>query len=264
MGTTIFYFSATGNSLALARSIADEIGDTELVSIPKALENPVDASGSKLGLIFPVYAWGLPRVVVDFVKRFRPREGQYVFAIATCGETPGGTLNQLRKILRKNGVDLAAGFVVTANSYHPAAESNPAIKLVRNLDKNPIPQPAEKRLPEIVATIKNGQAHPPEASSFVANFVGGMFYPVAIGSFKKTGQDYTVNDNCNACRTCERICPQKNISMADNKPTWQDNCEMCFACFQWCPQKAIQYKGITPIDGKRHNPQVTVKEMLLR
>jgi ferredoxin len=167
-------------------------------------------------------------------------------------------------MLRKNGADLAAGFVVRANSYHPAAENNPLITFVGNLDKNPMPKPTEERLPEITATIKNSQPHPPETSSFAANFVGGMFYPVALNTFQKTGQDYTVNDNCNTCRTCERVCPRKNISMVDGKPSWQDDCEMCFACFQWCPQKAIQYRGLTPSDDKRRNSQVTVKEMLLR
>jgi flavodoxin len=39
METMIFYFSATGNSLAVARSIADGLGNTELVSIPQAMEN---------------------------------------------------------------------------------------------------------------------------------------------------------------------------------------------------------------------------------
>ncbi len=263
METTIFYFSATGNSLALARSIANEIGGTELVPIPQAIENHVDTSGSKLGLVFPVYAWGLPRIVVDFVKQLKPRDGQYIFAVATCGGTPGGTLNQLRRILRKNGADLDASFVVRANSYHPAAESNPLITFVRNLDKKPT-KSVEERLPEITATIKNSQNHPPETSSFAANFVGGMFYPAALSSFQKTGRDYAVNDKCNACRTCEKVCPRKNISMVDDKPSWQDDCEMCFACLQWCPQKAIQYKGITPSDEKRHNPQVAVKEMLLR
>jgi ferredoxin len=264
MEIKIFYFSATGNSLVVARSIANEVGDTELVPIPQAMENHVDASESMLGLVFPVYAWGLPRIVADFVKQIKLRDSQYIFAVATCGGTPGGTLNQLRKMLRKNGADLAAGFVVKANSYHPAAESNPLITFVRNLDKNPTPKPAEERLPGITATIKSGQTHPPETSSFAANFVGRMFYPAALSSFQQTGKDYTVSDNCNTCRTCERVCPRKNISMVDGRPSWRDNCEMCFACLQWCPQKAIQYRGVTPNDGKRHNPQVTTKEMLLR
>ena len=138
------------------------------------------------------------------------------------------------------------------------------IAFVQNLDKNPIPGSAEERLPEITAAIKNGQTHPPETSSFATNLVGGAFYPIALKTFQKTGQDYAVNDNCNSCRICERVCPRKNISLVDGRPSWLDDCEMCFACLQWCPQKAIQYRGVTPSDGKRHNPQVAAKEMLLR
>jgi hypothetical protein len=104
--------------LALARSIANEIGKAKPIPIPQAMENPVDASGTKLGLVFPVYAWRLPRIVADFVKQLKPRDDQYIFAVAMCGGTPGGALNQLRKMLRKNDADLAASFVVHANSYH--------------------------------------------------------------------------------------------------------------------------------------------------
>lgn len=264
METKIFYFSGTGNSLAVARDIADGLGNAEFVSIPQAMENHIDTSGSKLGLVFPVYAWGLPRIVADFVKQLKPRDGQYIFAVATCGGTPGGALNQLHRMLRKNGAELAAGFVVREGNHTPLTSDDPLTALVRNLDRSPLPKLAEERLPEIVTTFENSQKHRPETSSFAANSVGGLLYLGAFSAFKRAARDYSVNGSCNACRICERVCPRKNISMVDGKPSWQDDCEMCFACLQWCPQKAIQYKGVTPSDGKRHNPLVAVKEMLLR
>jgi flavodoxin len=71
MITQIFYFSATGNSLALARNIAMELGETELISIPKVSGNCVTATAPRIGLVFPVYAWGLPRIVADFIKELK-------------------------------------------------------------------------------------------------------------------------------------------------------------------------------------------------
>ena len=38
METTIFYFSATGNSLSLSRNLANELGNCEVVSIAKVHE----------------------------------------------------------------------------------------------------------------------------------------------------------------------------------------------------------------------------------
>ena len=40
MKTQLFYFSGTGNSLRVAKDLAAILGDTEVVSIPKAMKNP--------------------------------------------------------------------------------------------------------------------------------------------------------------------------------------------------------------------------------
>ena len=58
MQTTIFYFSTTGNSLVMARSIAAGLGETQLVSIPKIKYDQIDVTTQRIGIIFPVYAWG--------------------------------------------------------------------------------------------------------------------------------------------------------------------------------------------------------------
>ena len=60
MKTTIFYFSATGNSLSVARDIAGHLGNTELVSIPCYLQNPQKVDSPRIGLVFPVHIFGLP------------------------------------------------------------------------------------------------------------------------------------------------------------------------------------------------------------
>ena len=119
MKTSIYYFSGTGNSLAVARSIANELGETDVIPIPKAMHGDPDLAAPRLGLVFPVYVWGLPRTVADFVKQLKPHNGQYVFAVTTCGGTPGGTLLQLQRLLRKNGSDLDAGFVVREANNTP-------------------------------------------------------------------------------------------------------------------------------------------------
>jgi len=49
----IFYFSGTGNSLSIARDIAERLGDSEI----KKIKDPVYSSGvsENIGLVFPVY-----------------------------------------------------------------------------------------------------------------------------------------------------------------------------------------------------------------
>jgi flavodoxin/ferredoxin len=264
MKTDIYYFSGTGNSLAVAQRIADELGDTHLISIPIAVQNGLDTTAPRLGLVFPVYVWGLPRMVADFVRRLKPRNAQYVFAVTSCGGTAGGTLLQLQRMLRRNGANLDAGFVVRGANNTPMTSDDPLIRFVRNLNKKPLPPYASERLPVIVSAIKNGQRHKPESSSAATNLLGGLLWTAAIQTLKQSGRDYWVDEKCNLCGLCEKICPRENIEIVDDQVTWQRDCELCFGCLQWCPQEAIQYKDVTRTTGRSHHPDVKIRDMLLR
>ena len=68
----IFYFTGTGNSLYAAQNVAAKQGD-KLISIAECLKNnTVDFTlrdDEKIGFVFPIYFWGLPTIVVDFISR---------------------------------------------------------------------------------------------------------------------------------------------------------------------------------------------------
>lgn len=263
MKTTVFYFSATGSSLNVARKIAAGLGETELISIPKAMGDQVDASTPRIGLIFPVYAWGMPRIVSDFLKRLELHKGQYIFAIAVNAGCPGGTLKQLSKILRRQGVQLNAGFTVSEANYTLLSSKNGLINFVSRIG-GAMPKSSAERLPEILEVIKNKQKHHPETSAWGANLLGGLMHGMAIQAFKFGDGDFWANDQCNHCETCVRICPRGNISLKDGKPVWNHDCELCFACSQWCPQAAIQYQKESQSIKRTHHPEVLLKDMLLR
>lgn len=263
MKTTIYYFSATGSSLNAARQIAAGLGDTELVAIPKALGEQVDATAPRIGLVFPVYAWGLPRIVGDFLKKLVFHQGQYLFAVAVNAGCPGGTLKQLSKILRRQGARLNAGFVVREANYTLLSDNNGLINFVSRIG-GPAPKSTAERLPEILETLKNNQDHPPETSAWGANLVGGLMHGMAIQAFKSADSDFWVDERCNHCGTCVRICPRGNIRLKEGKPAWNHDCELCFACSQWCPQEAIQYQKESQGVKRSHHPEVRLPEMMLR
>lgn len=262
MTTKIFYFSATGNSLNIARKIANGLGETELVPIPKVMNDRIYESAPKIGLVFPVYAWGMPRIVADFIKKLKLHKEQYIFAVAVSAGNPGGTLVQLKKILRRKGVNLNAGFVVKEANYS-ILNKNALINFVRSIAGG-IPKSGEERLPEILATIQNKRNHRPETSAWGANLFGSLFHGMAIQVFKKADKGYWVDDKCNNCQTCERICPRGNIRIKGGRPVWNHNCELCFACIQWCPQEAIQYQNGTQGTTRSHHPDIKLKDMILR
>ena len=117
-------FSGTGNSLHAARLLAQELHDrvADMAALdPSAVTSADPVSGAPadgglqsegvLGFVFPVYGWGLPRVVSSFISRL-PRPGRqaptYVYAVLTCGDDIGRTDRLLRRALRKRGYPLHA------------------------------------------------------------------------------------------------------------------------------------------------------------
>ncbi|QZY53873.1 EFR1 family ferrodoxin [Crassaminicella profunda] len=266
MQTTIYYFSATGNSLAMAKKIATHLGNTKLISIPKLInQNEITVMTSKVGFIFPVYAWGMPRIVADFVEKLKFKNTEYAFAIATNAGTIAGTLLQLQKALKKSNIHLNAGFSVTAPNHTPLSEDGLAIiKFMHSISGKQVYASYEERLSEIVSIVKNNQPHKIETTSWLSNKVGSFLYKGAMKTFQVADQNFSVNENCTHCNKCVTVCPRNNIKMKENKPVWLNNCELCFACFEWCPMEAIQYKG-TPKDLKRsHNDEVTYEEIIAK
>jgi flavodoxin len=67
----IYYFSGTGNSKWVAGEIAKRTGDTAQ-SIPELIRDGPTAvyvgADCSIGLVFPVYAWGVPELVERFCR----------------------------------------------------------------------------------------------------------------------------------------------------------------------------------------------------
>jgi ferredoxin len=262
VGTKIFYFSTTGNSLVLARALACGLGGAELVSIPKAAGGPVSVSAERVGFVFPVYAWGLPRIVVEFLKGLKLEGKPYAFAVATCGGTPSRTLPELRKLLRCAGADLHAGFVCREGS-NTVVDDPGFILFAKRLNRIRYPSGAE-RLPEMLSVIMEKRKHAPDTSSFLSNCFGGMMHGLmglAGDKLKLADSGYSVDENCKGCRTCERVCPRGNVRVEGGRPVWRHNCEMCNACIQWCPNHAIHVANET---CRYHNPSIKAEDLMLR
>lgn len=113
MSTIIYYFTGTGNSLYCARRIGDLLGDTTIVPIESEVENIALLKADNIGVVFPVYAFGLPNVVKQFIKHLSSdNKGKYFFAVATNGGRVAGTLVLTRRMLGARGIKLSAGYSV--------------------------------------------------------------------------------------------------------------------------------------------------------
>ena len=264
MKTNIFYFSATGNSLDFAKKLTKELNAENLTAISELIGNDnIQCNSERIGIICPVYAWGLPRIVNDFLEKLKVQGNPYIFAIVSCVGIPGKTLKVVESILHKKGLNLGAGFIIKA-PCSSLAKKNSLDNIIIRLDrKKKHLKTGEDRLTEIVSKIKSLSTHKPETSSWPANYFGSIFHEYGVDFFKKASQDFEVSDKCTACGTCVRVCPRANIMLQSKKPIFSDNCEFCHACIQWCPEFAITHPNFEPDKKQYRNTNVKLNELIV-
>jgi flavodoxin/ferredoxin len=254
--TTIFYFTATGNSLKVARDLADQLGDAELVSIPRTADAAVGAQSEATGVVFPTYFGGLPLIVRRFLETWQP--APYVFAITTCGGMAGGSLKQMARMLRSRGTVLSAGFAVNMpGNYARLYGANPPERQQRYFATE------QGRIEAIAETVRQRQTGPIESSFFLPSWGLALLYRFyfAAGAARQDGI-FWADENCNGCGVCCQVCPVANIELRDARPAWLHHCEQCYACLQWCPQEAIQANRKTPLRQRYRNPGVALKDII--
>lgn len=106
---SIYYFSATGNSLKLSQDIAAAFGGAGLFRMTPSAG--ITVSDSRIvGFIFPVYMGGLPGIVRRFLESYPFRKGVYYFSIGTYYTYKGCAVSVVDKIMSGKGVRLDYGY----------------------------------------------------------------------------------------------------------------------------------------------------------
>ena len=81
----VFYFTATGNSLYIAKQL-----ENEPVSIPQVINNPtLTFEDDKIGIVCPVYGHEMPKMVKEFIRKATFKT-DYFYIILTFGALHGG------------------------------------------------------------------------------------------------------------------------------------------------------------------------------
>lgn len=247
----IFYFSGTGNSLRVARSLAKP-DNAMLYNMATPISNLVSFEEiAVIGFVFPVYAWGMPKLVEQFIASLPIIEqSTYVFAVFTCGDDVAYTDYLLKKALTTRGWHLNSAFSVQMRNTYVClpgfdvdTESVVAAKEVK----------LKQRIAHIQSAIKQKRSFREE--ELVRGSVPWVKHRILRPIFNRflTSDKHFKVDSlvCSHCQRCVKECPLSNITFnQDNCPTWNGHCTQCLRCYHACPHHAISYGLFTRRKGQ--------------
>ena len=210
------------------------------------------AEGEAVGILSPVYFWGLPTIVDEFLDALRLSKPAYLWFAATYGTTTGQAGRFVAAHLEQKGLTLDARFSVKMpDTWTPMFDLSDAAKVRR------IERAAE---PQIDALIRHVQCR--DRGDFMRGKVPmlavRLYYP-HYAQMRRTAH-LTVTDACVGCGLCAKGCPISAIALRDGAPVWvAEQCVMCLACLHHCPKSAIQYGKRTARHGRYVHPPYRAK-----
>lgn len=259
MKTTIYYFSGTGNCLAVSKDLARELNDApdSAIVLPIAKvadQNSIISYSDMIGIVFPVYCHDLPSIVEQFVDRLTVDDTP-VFAIATYNLEPGNALLNLDSLLVKKGSRLSWGFNVCM-----PGNSVLVIDLTTTDEENEKRFVEEKKKIRIIAeALKSKLPSGIEGSCDPDEKYEAKVY---LDTIYKVAEHFWITDACDQCEICLKVCPKRNIEINNGRIVWHNDCEHCLACLHWCPKAAIQNGDSSQNCRRYHHPDISLKEIM--
>ena len=279
----IFYFSGTGNTrwaaIKLATATHERLIDIaeEMRLIKKSgaqyTEPFILEKDERLGFVFPVHGWRVPRLVREFIAKLQvnlPTEEVhpnyespvpspvYAYAVCTAGDSIGLTIENLNETIASNsslsniGVhEVVSSFsLIMPESYVglPFMDVDPKEKEIRKKEKSALEL---EEISEEIFNRKEGICRLVKGPIpwFFTKVVGGFFEKVLI-----TDKRFHVTaDKCVKCGICAHVCTVGDIDGGKGKmPVWlhHDDCLTCFNCYHHCPHHAIEFGHQTQKKGQ--------------
>lgn len=245
----ILYFSGTGNSRYVAEVI-QTITKDELISINELLKNKdceKIKSSEPLVFVCPTYAWRIPRVIEEFIRKTEFSGSNKAYFVLTCGDGVGSAVHYAKKLCHEKRLDFKGlDRVVMPDNYiamFQVPDSTQANKIIRN---------AKSTIVNIANCIKDGECLLTEKSTVTGKVMSGIVNTIFYKGFISAKGFYST-DKCISCEKCAKLCPLNNIKIENGRPNWGDNCTHCMACICGCPTEAIEYKNKSKGKPRNYN-----------
>lgn len=244
----IFYFTATGNSLFVARELAGEEG--ELISIPQEIDNPNPIyDAEEIGFVFPTYVHIPPAMVQDFFNR-STFNADYLFAIATYGAHHGGIMGKWDKLAKERGYNF--------NYLSTVLMVDTALNMFDMEQQKAIDKKIPEQMAVIIADVNSRkdwhQPIPEEQIAIHENYITMTGMDRVKPCLTRSENYVKVTDACIACGICASVCPHGSWTIG-SVAIPEGDCESCMSCIHNCPQKALTlYPAFEGMPAER-NPQ---------
>ena len=281
----IFYFSGTGNTRWAAIKLASATQD-RLVDIAEEMrrmktsgaektEPFILKEGERLGFVFPVHGWRVPRLVREFISRLQISLTEsssdktstlsgattflpFVYAVCTAGDSIGLTIDNLNDTLSANTTLHNLGISKVSSAYSlimpesyvglPFMDVDPKEKEIKKKEASAqelevICEEVFNRKEGINRLIKG------PIPWFFTKVIGGFFEHVLITDKRF----HVTKEKCVKCGICANVCPVRDIEGGKGEmPKWlhHKDCLTCFCCYHHCPHHAIEFGHQTQKKGQ--------------
>ena len=276
----IFYFSGTGNTKWAASRLAAATHDNLISIAPymRADDTKHDMTepftlqeDERLGFVFPVHGWRVPRLVREFIANLKIQRAEntedgkkeetrrpFAYCVCTAGDSIGLTIENLNEVISSNPSLAALGIAAVDSSYSlimpesyvglPFMDVDPKEREIRKKEE------AAQELAVVCEEIFNRKLGVNRLVKgpipwFFTKVVGGFFEKVLI-----TDKRFHVEkDRCVKCGICANVCPVGDIKGGHGAyPEWlhHKDCLTCFTCYHHCPHHAIEFGKQTQKKGQ--------------
>lgn len=282
----IFYFSGTGNTKWAASKLAAATRE-DLISIAPYMraddsshnlaEPFILKENERLGFVFPVHGWRVPKLVREFISKMKilrepsdatggnkakaddcQKNRPFAYCVCTAGDSIGLTIENLNEVISQSPSLQALGITEVSSSYSlimpesyiglPFMDVDPKEREIRKKEN------AAQELAVVCEEIfdrKEGISRLVKGPIpwFFTKVVGGFFENVLI-----TDKRFHVEkDRCVKCGICANVCPVGDIKGGHGEyPVWlhHKDCLTCFTCYHHCPHHAIEFGNQTQKKGQ--------------
>ena len=224
----VFYFTATGNSLYVAKQL-----EQEPISIAQAIHDPKKVyRAEKIGIVCPIFGHEVPILVRKFLEQ-ATFETPYFYMILTYGNRHGGAAELAEKMLQDLGIRPSyINLLLMVDNYLPVFDMDKQKQLDKKVDAH------IRQLREDIGNARQYIAPVTDADRAAHREYLKHLSEMPADTFSNL---YRITDACIGCEICKKVCPMNCFTIEQHKSVWHaEKCMTCMACVHACPMMAIQ------------------------